>query len=371
MLQNRAYKFKLKPTRYQQELFNKTFGCTRLVYNLMLAERIETYERYKEEPAVLRTIKHPTPAKYKSEYEFLKEVDSLALSNAQLNLNKSFKNFFEKRAKFPRFKKKHGRNSYTTNNQKGSIRIENNLIKLPKVGWVKIVLHRQIPESHTIKSCTIERTPSGKYEISILTEFEHVVLPSNLDSEKSVGLDYSSADFFVTSDGEKANYPLFYRKSEEKLARLQKALSRKKKGSKNYIKNKIQIAKLHAKIANQRKDFLHKTVNELLRKYDYIFLEDLHMRGMSQSLKLGKSTMDNGFGMFRTFLQYKANFVGKIVFKINKWFPSSKTCSSCGNIQKITLKERVFRCDHCSHIEDRDVNAAKNIKIEGLYTLKL
>ena len=371
--QNKAFKFRIMPTQLQKILFAKTFGCVRFVYNKMLAERMETYEKYKDEPSVLKSIKEPTPAKYKSEFSFLKEVDSLALANAQMNLRKAYKSFFSGQNDFPKFKSKHHKQSYTTNFVNGNIELKDNQIKLPKVGWVKLKCHRQIPEGYKIKSCTITKRPSGKYEISILTEFEHLASSPALDTNKSVGLDYSSANFYVDSEGKKANYPKFYRKAEERLAKLQRSLSRKKRGSKNYEKNRIQIAKLHEKIANQRKDFLHKVAKELVQKYDYIFVEDLHMRGMSQSLKLGKSTMDNGWGMFRTFIEYKAKFLGKIFSKINKWFPSSKTCSECGTVksEKMPLSERVFECDHCSYIDDRDVNAAKNIRTEGLLTLQL
>ena len=371
--QNLAFKFRIVPNDVQKILFAKTFGCVRFVYNKMLSERIETYQQYKDEPSVLKSIKEPTPAKYKTEFPFLKEVDSLALANAQLNLRNAYKKFFSGESKFPKFKSKHHEQSYKTNMVNGNIDLKDNQIKLPKVGWVKIKCHRQIPEGHKIKSCTIKKKPSGKYQISILTEFEHLVSSPKLDTTKSVGLDYSSANFYVDSEGKKANYPKFYRKAEEKLAKLQRSLSRKKRGSKNYEKNRIQIAKLHEKIANQRQDFLHNTSKELVQKYDYIFVEDLHMRGMSQSLKLGKSTMDNGWGMFRKFIEYKAKFLGKVFSKINKWFPSSKTCSECGTVkaEKMPLSERVFECEYCSYMDDRDVNAAKNIKTEGLLALQL
>lgn len=354
-------------------MFAKTFGCVRFVYNQMLSERIKAYEQHKDEPLVLKAIKNPTPAKYKNDFPFLREVDSLALANAQMNLEKAYKTFFTKQNRFPKFKSKHDKQSYTTNMVNGNIQLSEHQLKLPKVGWVDIKWHRQIPMDYKIKSCTITKKPSGHYEVSILTEFDHLVSTPSLDSNKSVGLDYSSPVFYVDSEGKKANYPKFYRLAEEKLALLQRSLTRKKIGSKNRDKLKIRIAKLHEKIANQRKDFLHKLSKQLVEAYDYIFVEDLHMRGMSQSLKLGKSTMDNGWGMFLLFITYKANFLGKVVSKINKWFPSSKTCSCCGAVkdEKLHLSERVFECDHCSHIEDRDVNAAKNIKTEGLLMLKL
>ena len=372
MLMNKAFKFKIEPTQEQEIFFAKTFGCVRLVWNLMLAERKHTYETYKDEPSALKTIKEPTPAKYKMDYPFLKEVDSLALANAQMNLRKAYKSFFKGDSQHPKFKKKHKHHSYTTNMVNGNIKLSGNYIQLPKVGWVRMRPHRQFPDNYKIKSCTIKKKATGAYEISILTEFEHLVSSPALDKHQSVGLDYASAELFVDSEGEKANYPRYYRQSEEKLARLQQSLARKKKGSQNYKKNKIRIAKIHEKIANQRKDFLHKLSTDLIDTYDYIFVEDLHMRGLAQSLKLGKSTMDNGFGMFRIFLSYKAKFKGKVFAKIDKWFPSSKTCSNCGAVkEKLSLSERVFQCDHCNTSIDRDINAAINIKTEGLLRLSL
>lgn len=369
---HKAFKFRLLPTRYQQELFAKTFGCVRLVYNIMLAERISTYEQYKSDPAVLKTIKKPTPAKYKKDYPFLKEVDSLALANAQMNLEKAYKTFFVGQNKFPRFKSKKHKKSYTTNMVNGNIKIENNSIKLPKVGFVKMKMHRQIPFGHKIKSCTISQNAAGKYFVSILTEFDHEIVPTDKHTGQAVGLDFAMNGLYVDSEGEKANYPRFYRQSLEKLKKAQRYLSRKKKGSSNYEKQRIRLAKLHEKIANQRKDFLHKQANGLLEQYDIIAIEDLHMQGMSRALHFGKSVMDNAWGVFTAILAYKTRFQGKYLVKIDKWFPSSKTCSCCGQKKdSLSLAERVFTCESCGFTEDRDTNAALNIKAEGLKTLLL
>lgn len=360
MVKNRAYKFRLCPNSEQRIYFAKTFGCTRFIWNKMLADKIAYYEEHKKKLNV-------TPAQYKVEYEWLKEVDSLALANTQLNLQSAYKNFFrDKSVGFPKFKSKHrDKDSYTTNNQGNNIRIENKHIKLPKIGFVRVVQHRQIPDTHKIKSCTISLTPSGKYFISILTEYEHEPPTPTLDKGKALGLDYSSPSFYVDSQGEEAGRPRFYREAEARLSREQRRLSKMRKGSANYRKQKKRVAITHEHVANQRKDWIHKKSKELADKWDYICVEDINLRGMARSLKLGKSTNDNGFGMFRTVLAYKMADRGKKFIKIDKLFPSSKTCSHCGMIHDLRLSDREWTCD-CGAKHQRDVNAAINIRNEGL-----
>ncbi|MGC4378896.1 RNA-guided endonuclease TnpB family protein [Fictibacillus sp. Mic-4] len=367
---NKAYKFRLYPKKEQEELLAKTFGCVRFVYNKMLAERKETYEQFKDDKETLKKQKFPTPAKYKNEFTWLKEVDSLALANAQLNLQKAYKNFFSGRAKFPRFKSRKARQSYTTNMVNGNIKLMNGYIQLPKLGTVKIKQHREIPPHHLIKSCTISRTKTGKYYISILTEYEHRPEPKEVQSV--VGLDFSMNGLFVESEeGKKANYPRFYRQALEKLKREQRILSRRKKGSNRWHKQRIKIAKLHEKIGNQRKDFLHKESRKLANHFDCIVIEDLNMKGMSQALRFGKSVSDNSWGMFTSFLHYKLEEQGKKLIKIDRWFPSSKTCSCCGQVKtSLSLSERIFRCD-CGFVAERDWNASINIKHEGIRLLAL
>lgn len=347
----------------------KTFGCVRFVYNKMLAERKETYEKLKDDKAKLKEQKFPTPAKYKDEFPFLKEVDSLALANAQIHLQNAYKNFFEGRAGFPKFKSKKHKQSYTTNMVNGNIKLADGYIKLPKLKWVKLKQHREIPVHHMIKSCTITKTKTGKYFISILTEYEHQPVPKEI--ENVVGLDFSMNTLYVDSEGKRANYPRFYRQALEKLARAQRVLSRRRKGSNRWHKQRLKVARLHEKIANQRKDFLHKTSRQLVNRYDAVVIEDLNMKGMSQALNFGKSVHDNGWGMFTTFLQYKLEEQGKKLIKIDKWFPSSKTCSCCGQVREsLSLSERTFRCE-CGFESDRDVNAAINIKHEGMKRLAI
>ena len=364
---NKAYKFRLYPTKEQEQLLAKTFGCVRFVYNQMLAERIEIHEKCKDNKEALKKQKFPTPAKYKQEYPWLKEVDSLALANAQLNLQKAYRSFFSGRSAFPKFKSRKTKQSYTTHMVNGNIKLVDGYIKLPKLKWVKLKQHREIPVHHIIKACTITKTKTGKYFIAILTEYKHQPVPKEI--ENVVGLDFAMHTLYVDSEGKRANYPRFYRQALEKLAQAQRVLSRRKKGSNRWHKQRLKVAKLHEKIANQRKDFLHQTSRQLANRYDAVVIEDLNMKGMSQALHFGKSVADNAWGMFTTFLQYKLEEQGKKLIKIDKWFASSKTCSCCGRAKEsLSLSERQFCCE-CGFEMDRDINAAINIKNEGMRQL--
>lgn len=359
---NKAYKFRLYPTKEQEIMFVKTFGCVRFIYNKMLADKIEFYKETKQKL-------NNTPAQYKKEYEWLKEVDSLALANAQMNLQTAYNNFFRNpKVGFPKFKsKKRNKNSYTTNNDKGGkLRIENGRIRLPKVGLVKIRQHRIIPDNQKIKSATITKTPSGKYYVSILVEYEQYIPDVQLDKNKALGLDYASHSFYVDSQGREADCPKFYRNAQIILAKEQRKLSHMKYGSNNYQKQRLRVARIQERIANQRKDWIHKLSTQLANDYDYICVEDINMQNMAQSLNLGKSTNDNGFGMFRTILAYKLADRGKELIKIDKWFPSSKMCRFCGTINKnLTLADRIWTCE-CGKTLNRDENAAINIMNVGL-----
>lgn len=372
---NKAYKYRLYPSDEQAILINKTFGCVRFIYNQMLANRKAIYEQYKDNKEVLKQQKYFMPADYKKEYTWLKEVDSLALANAQLNLNNAYNNFFRgKSVGFPKFKSKHkDKKSYTTNNQRGTIRfIDGKTIRLPKLKGVRIKLHRQIPPNSTIKSATISQTATGQYYISILVEFEVNIKQITPKPETIIGLDYSSKSLFVDSQGNSANYPKLYRKAEAKLQKEQRKLSKRMKGGKNREKQRQKVAKLHEKVANQRKDFLHKVSRQITNTYDAVAIEYLNMKGMAQCLNLAKSTNDNGFGMLRTFLAYKLAEQGKQLVIIDKWYPSSKLCRFCKNENKeLTLADRVWVCNHCGAVLDRDVNAAINIKNEGCRILEV
>ncbi len=372
---NKAYKYRIYPDLEQEILINKTFGCVRFVYNKMLANRKEIYEQFKDDKEVLKQQKYLLPADFKKEFEWLKEVDSLALANAQQNLQTAYKNFFrDKSIGFPKFKSKHhDRKSYTTNNQSGTIRLINGqTIRLPKLKDVRIKLHRQLPQEAVIKSATISKTPTGKYYISILVEYESSIEPVTPVLKTVLGLDYSSRSLFVDSQANNADYPKFYRKAEEKLKKAQRKLSKRQKGGKNRDKQRRKVAKLHEKVANQRKDFLHKLSRQITDACTAVAIEDINMRGMAQSLNLAKSTNDNGFGMLKTYLAYKLAEQGKQLVVIDKWFPSSKKCRFCNNENKeLTLSDRTWTCSYCGAELDRDVNAAINIKNEGCRILDI
>lgn len=363
MKRNKAFKYRLYPNDEQKVLINKTFGCCRFIYNKMLADKIAYYNETKQKL-------NNTPAQYKQEFEWLKEVDSLALCNEQMNLQTAYNNFFRNNSVgFPKFKsKKSPKRSYTTNNISNSIRIEKNQhLRLPKIGTIKFVEHRRIPKEFTIKSVTVSQTPSGKFFISILTEYETEETSYKTNKENSIGLDYSSHDFYVDNQNRSPqNYCHLFREYEYKLAEEQRKLSNMKLGSNHYNKQKVKVAKVHEKIANKRKEFIETLSTEIARKYDIVCVEGINMQNISQSLKLGKSTMDNGFGMFRTRLQQKLEERGKKLVKIGKWFPSSKMCRFCGSINtELKLSNREWDCSCGKHLL-RDENAAINILNEGL-----
>lgn len=355
----KAYKYRIYPNSEQKLYFAKTFGCTRFVYNQMLADRIKSYEENKDKD--IKNIKYPTPAQYKKEYEWLKEVDSLALANAQLNLDKAYKNFFrDKSIGFPKFKsKKSNYHSYTTNNQNGTVCIENECIKLPKLkSRVKIKLHREF--SGIIKNCTISKTPSNKYYISILVDAENVKLPK---VENKIGVDVGLKEFAICSNGDRFDNPKWLRKSEKRLAKLQKDLSRKKKGSKNRYKARLKVAKLHEKIANQRKDFLNKLSTKLIRENQSIAIENLKIKNMMQNHKLSKAIGEVSWFEFRRMLEYKADWCGREIIIAPSNYASSQLCSVCGykNADVKNLKLREWKCPNCNTLHDRDINASKNL----------
>ena len=361
---NKAYKFRAYPTEEQATLHAKTCGCVRKIWNRMLEDKIEFY---KENGQML----HNTPAQYKDEFPFLREVDSRALCNAQMDLETAFKNFFRgKKIGFPKWKSsKKSKMAYKTNNINNSIRIENGKLRLPKIGLLEVVFHQYIPNNHKIKSVTFEKKPSGKYYVSILTEYETEIPQPTLNKDNAIGLDYSSPDFYVDSQNKSPDRPKFFRLAENKLAKEQRKLSHMKFGSNNYQNQKLKVARLHEKIANQRKDWIENVSTKLSNTYDYVFVENIDMKSLSQTLKLGKSTMDNGFGFFRQRLETKMLERGKVFAKINRWFPSSKTCRFCGCINKdLKLSDRIWVCE-CGAIIERDYNAALNILHEGLNSL--
>ncbi|WP_303799849.1 RNA-guided endonuclease TnpB family protein [Ruminococcus flavefaciens] len=360
MKKNKAFKFRIYPNKEQQILFAKTFGCVRFIYNKMLADKIEYYNQTKQKL-------QNTPAQYKEEFPWLKDVDSHALGNAKINLKKAYENFFRNpKIGFPKYKlKKSNRLAYTTNLVNNNIRIENGKIRLPKLGFVGMKQHREIPDRYKLKSVTVSQTPSGKYYASILFEYENQVQECKL--QNFIGLDFSMHELYKDSNGCEPAYPRYYRIAEKRLKKAQRKLSLMQKGSNNRNKQRKIVAKLHEKVSNQRKDFLHKNSRKIVEKYDCVCIESLDMKAMSQSLNFGKSVADNGWGLFTSYLAYKLEEQGKKLIKVDKFFASTQTCSCCGYNNKGTkdLNVRQWDCPQCGAHHDRDINAAINIREEG------
>lgn len=370
-MENKAYLYRIYPTKEQEVLIQKTFGCVRFVYNHFLNDRIKEYKDSKKSLTYFQQNKDLTALK--KEYVWLQEPDKNALQYALRDLNAAYQNFFRGVKKgqhvgFPKFKsKKHDRKSYSTANSNGTdIRIDGNRIHLPKLRFVKAKISREIPTDHRIISATISQRPSGKYFVSIMTECEQPTPAIRLDKSKALGLDYSSPHFYVDSNGDSADMPRFYRDAEKRLAREQRKLSKMTKGGCNYEKQRIRVARAHEKVRDSRNDWQHKESTRLANRYDYICVEGINYQDMARGLKLAKATNDNGFGQFRSMLAYKMAERGKKLITIDKWFPSSKMCRFCGAINSgLTLKDREWDCACGAHLS-RDHNAAINIREEGL-----
>ena len=359
---NRTYKFRLYPNKEQNELLSKHFGCSRFVYNYFLNQRKEQYRDTGKSDNYYAQCKALTELKKQEATAWLKEVNAQTLQFAIRSLDVAYTNFFRKRAGFPKFKSKRSKNSFTVP-QFASITGSRLFIRKFKEG-IKCRVHREIIGK--IGKVTISKTPSGKYFASVFTEEEYVTPIKK--SGKSVGVDLGLTDLLITSEGETFKNNRYTKKYERKLAKAQQHLSRKKKGSREFENQKLKVARLHEKISNSRADYLHKCSISLVRRYDTIYIEDLNVKGMVKNHKLAKSITDASWGTFISMLTYKAEWNGKKVVKIDRYFPSSQTCNVCGHINQQTkdLSVREWECPECNTKHDRDVNAAINILCFGL-----
>ena len=367
----KAYKFRLYPNDNQKILINKTFGCTRFIYNHFLnkckeEKFIKAYDMCKELKELVL------------DYPFLKEVDSMALRCSIFNLEDSYKNYFSKRSAYPSFKNKFSKQSYRTNcitsvykNKKYSnikIDIKEKMIKVPKLGLVKIRGYRNLNElTDRIINITIEKEKTNKYYVSVITQKEEEI-PKKITPTSIVGIDLGIKDLVVTSDGEKYHNPKEINKREKRLKRMQRKLCRQVKGSNNYNKTKEKIARIHNKIKNSRKHNIITIANKIVKEHDIIVSEKLNVKKMSSNHKLAKNILDVSFNKICELLKWKAKLLGKYYYQVDTYYPSSKICSHCDNKTEITndLKVRMWECENCGNTNDRDINASINIMFEGI-----
>ena len=353
----KAYKYRIYPNSEQKVFFAKCFGCVRFFYNKSLDDMNEIYKSTGK-------FKNITPASYKEDYSFLKEVDSMALCNAQLNRNTAFKSFFSHRSGFPKFKSKRNDQSYTTNMINGNIKFSNNdrYLSLPKCPRIRIKKHRDF--IGTIKSIAVSRTTDNKYYVSLLVETDVEPLKESINT---IGLDLGIKELIVDSNGKKYKNHKYLTRSQNKLAKEQRKLSKMVKGSNNRNKQRIKVARIHRHINNQRNDYLHKLSKSIIDENQIICIESLSVKDMMSDSKLARNIFDVSWSRFVSMLIYKADWYGRKVIKVPSTYPSSQLCSKCGYKNSLTkdLAIRKWTCPKCGSIHDRDINAAKNILSKG------
>ncbi len=363
MRQKRAYQYRIYPTDEQKKIFARTFGCARFVYNWALRLRTDAYYQEQKRIYYAQTSARLTELKKQSEYAWLNEVAAVPLQQSLRHLDRAFTNFFEGRAHYPKFTSRHGEQAATYIGT--AFKWDGHALTLAKMDEpLDIVWSRPLPDSCKPTTVTVTKDTAGRYFVSILVEEDIKSLPVIY---KQIGLDLGLKSMVITSDGERVGNPHYFRKDEKKLAKAQHRLSKKKKGSKNRNKARLKVARLHAKIADRRRDYQHKLSMRMIRENQTICIEDLSVKNMVQNRHLAKSISDVGWGEFARQLEYKAQWYGRTLIKIDKWYPSSKRCHSCGHVlDSLSLDERFWLCPECKTFHDRDINAAKNVLAVGL-----
>jgi putative transposase len=366
---NRGIKIRIFPNDVQTSKIEQTFGCVRHIWNYSLMEKLSILDLYGNHPELYRSHTYKLQKDWKVHFPFYKDVDSQALNTEQQILNRTFKHWLKGVCKKPRYKsKKSLRNSYTSHTTNNNIRIEEDFIVIPKVGKVKLSkTRRKLARDTVIKAITVSKSAIGKYYVSLRLELEQETKVRNNDMIKSIGLDFSMTHFYVDNEGKKANFPCYIRETVHKIKKIDRKMSRQKKDSKGREKTRIKRAKLYEKMANQKKDFHHKLSRRLAKENDVITVETLSLKEMDEYKTDKRKVQLYGFHQFLTFLEYKCQEEGSLFHKVDPYYPSTKMCSYCQSKKtKMPRSERVYICEHCGTIIDRDINAAINLATQGM-----